>query len=93
MSEVRLGVTGLLVPAVFRNRQIRQAQMQGLQWKGDNHILPECSLAHAEAFSNLDELRPSSSLKARRCGGGRDRASAGRCSGVCTQVDARHPAR
>jgi hypothetical protein len=66
MSEVRLGATGLLVLAVLRNWHLRQAQMQGMQWKGDKHILPQCSLAHAEAFSNLEELRSGGSLRAAR---------------------------
>src|ERR1700721_786824 len=66
MSQVRLGATCLLVRAMFRNGQVRQAQMQGMRWKGDDHSLPECSLTQAEAFSNLDDLRPSGSLKASR---------------------------
>ena len=40
--------------------------MQGMRWKGDGHSLPECSLTQAEAFSTLDDLRPSVSLKASR---------------------------
>ena len=63
MSQVRIGATCLLVRAMFRNRQVRQAQMQGMRWKRDDHSLPECSLTQAEAFSNLDDLRPSGSLK------------------------------
>src|SRR6266481_10159727 len=58
MSQGRLGATCLLVRAMFRNGQVRQAQMQGMRWKGDDHSLPECSLTQAEAFSNLDDLRP-----------------------------------
>jgi hypothetical protein len=66
MSQVRLGATCLLVRAMFRNRQVRQAQMQGMRWKGDDHSLPECSLTQAEAFSDLDDLHPSGSLRASR---------------------------
>jgi hypothetical protein len=64
--QVRLGATCLLVRAMFRNGQVRQAQMQGMRWKGNDHSLPECSLTQAEAFSNLDDLRPSGSLKVSR---------------------------
>jgi hypothetical protein len=66
MSQVRLGATCLLVRAMFRNGQVRQAQMQGMRWKGDDHSLPECSLTQAEAFSDLDDLHPSGSLRASR---------------------------
>ena len=34
--------------------------------KGDDHSLPECSLTQAEAFSDLDDLHPSGSLRASR---------------------------
>ena len=66
MSQVRIGATCLLVRAMFRNGQVRQAQMQGMRWKGDDHSLPECSLTQAEAFSDLDDLHPSGSLRASR---------------------------
>jgi ABC transporter substrate binding protein len=66
MSQVRLGATCLLVRAMFRNGQVRQAQMQGMRWKGDDHSLPECSLTQAEAFSDLDDLHPSGSLRVSR---------------------------
>jgi hypothetical protein len=37
-----------------------------MRWKGDDHSLPECSLTQAEAFSDLDDLHPSGSLRASR---------------------------
>src|SRR5262245_57416192 len=37
-----------------------------MRWKGDDHSLPECSLTQAEAFSDLDDLHPSGSLRQSR---------------------------
>jgi enamine deaminase RidA (YjgF/YER057c/UK114 family) len=37
-----------------------------MRWKGDDHSLPECSLTQVEAFSDLDDVHPSGSLRASR---------------------------
>ena len=50
LSQMRLGVTCVLVRTMLWDWQVGQARVQGLRGNGEDHNLPECPRTQTEPF-------------------------------------------